>query len=569
MKTWRVNLILILILFFGAAIIGRLIHVQILNYDFYRALAIGQHKLSQPITPNRGKIFVQDKTGNLYILATNKDSRFVFISPNQIEKKELVAQNLSQILNLEEESIWEKFEQEDDLFVVMKKKLTDEEIKNIEELKIAGIDLGTETLRYYPEENLASQILGFVGGENLGQYGIENFYEQELKGKEGLAEGEKSSKGYLVFFDSERSLPAQEGSDLILGIDFYIQSKAEELLREAKENLDIEDGQIIVLEPHSGKIIAAASLLNFNPNQYSDYDLEVFKNSLSQKIFEPGSVFKPITIASALNEGEITPQTTYIDKGFVEIGVDTIYNYNGKIYGKNTMTEVLEKSINTGAVFVEQKIPHNIFLDYIEKFGIFEKTNIDLQGEVSFENEEVKKGYEINFATASFGQGIGMTPIQLVRAFCVFTNGGKLIKPYLVEKIIKSDGTVLETQTEIQNPAVISQRTASKITAMLVSVVENGFAKQAKVPGYYIAGKTGTAQVPWSALGIEKEGYSDKTIQTFLGFAPAFNPKFLILVKLHNPKTRTAEYSAVPIFHNLAKYIIDYYQIPPDYETEL
>ncbi len=563
---WRINLTLILIIIFGATIIGRLIDVQILKHDYYRAFAKGQQILSQSIEPNRGDIFAQDKNGDLYILATNRDSEFVFVSPSQIEEQEKVATELSTILDLEKELILEKLSQKDDLFVVIKKRLREEEIEKIEELDLTGVYLDTEIYRYYPEEELASHVLGFVGGESLGQYGLEGFYEQTLKGEVGLMVGEKSSKGYLVFLDSKKSTPAEEGSDLILGIDFYIQSKAEELLRNAQENLGIKDGQVLVLDPNSGKIMASASLLNFNPNQYFDYDFEAFMDSFSQKIFEPGSVFKPITMAAAIEEGKITPQTTYIDEGFVKIGPDTIFNYDERVYGETTVTEVLEKSINTGAVFAEQTIPHGVFLDYIERFGIFEETGIDLQGEVSFQNEELKKGYEINFATAAFGQGIGMTPIQLARAFCVFANGGRLIKPYLVEKIVKSEGTVLETRPEIQNSQVVSQRTASKLTAMLVSVVENGFGKGAKVPGYYIAGKTGTAQVSWSALDIKKEGYSNETIQIFIGFAPAFNPKFLILVKLDNPKTRTAEYSAVPLFQNLAKYIIDYYQIPPDYE---
>lgn len=563
---WRINITLIFIIIFGAAIIGRLIDVQILEHEHYLAQAMGQQKLFRSVEPNRGDIFAQDKNGDRYILATNKDSELVFVYPGQIEEPEKVATELSVALDLEKEFILEKINQRDSLFEIVKKRLTKEEAEKIEELDLAGVYLRTEIYRYYPEEELASHVLGFVGGEGSGQYGLEGFYEQELKGEVGLTVGEKSSTGYLVFLDAEKSIPAEEGSNLILGIDYYIQSEAERLLRNAQENLDIEDGQVLVIDPHSGKIITLASLSNFNPNQYSDYNLESFMDSFSQKLFEPGSVFKAITMASAIEEGEITPQTTYVDKGFVKIGPDTIYNYDERVHGEISMTEVLEKSVNTGAVFAEKSIPHKTFLAYIEKFGIFEGTSIDLQGEVFSTNEELKKGYEVNFATAAFGQGIEMTPVQLVRAFSVFANGGKLVKPYLVEKITKADGTIVETKPEIQNSQVISQRTASKLTAMLVSVIENGFGKKAKVPGYYVAGKTGTAQVPWSALGIKKSGYSDKTVQVFIGFAPAFNPRFLILVKLGNPKTRTAEYSAVPLFHNLAKYIIDYYQIPPDYE---
>ena len=228
------------------------------------------------------------------------------------------------------------------------------------------------------------------------------------------------------------------------------------------------------------------------------------------------------------------------------------------------MTNVLEKSINTGAVFAETQLGEAFFLNYIEKFGFFEKTGIDLP-EIYSENRVIKNGREINFATASFGQGIEMTPMQLARAYCAIANGGKLIKPYLVEKILENGNLVKEIQLETSLP-IISSKTSRQLTAMLVSVIENGYGKSAKIPGYYIAGKTGTAQVAFSNLGINKEGYSEKTIQTFVGFAPAFDPKFLILIKLDNPKAKTAEYSAVPIFHDLAEYIIHYWQIPPDYE---
>lgn len=566
MRNLRASLIFIIIFIFGATIIGRLFYIQVLKHKDYLSLAKGQQVLFESINPNRGEIFARDKSDGHYILATNKESNYVFASLEEISNQEETVEKLSKIINLEKDKISEAFKQQGSAFVLIKEDLTKEEKESIKNLKIKGIYLDDKILRYYPEGEFCSNILGFFGGEGIGQYGIEAFYDKELRGQEGLIRGEKSSKGDLVFFDSEKSSLPEEGFDLILNIDFYIQLKAEELLKKAKEDLDIENGQIIVQDPKTGKIIAIASLLNFNPNEYSKYDFSVFINSVSQKIFEPGSVFKPLTMAIGLEEGKITPQTTYIDEGFVKVGPDKIYNYDKRVYGERTMTEVLEKSINTGAVFVEEQIPHDVFLAYIEKFGIFDKTNIDLQSEVFSKNEELKKGYELNFTTAAFGQGIEMTPIQLVRAFSVIANGGKLMKPYLVEKIIKKNGETIEIQSEIQNLSVISQNTASKITAMLVSVVENGFGKKAKVQGYYIAGKTGTAQVSWSSLGISKAGYSDKTVQSFIGFAPAFDPKFLILVKLDNPKTKTAEYSAVPIFHDLAKYIVDYYQIPPDYE---
>lgn len=538
MRNWRINLIFFLFLIFGAAIISRLIFLQILNRNFYKALSQGLHSSFQETQIERGEIFLKDGEP----LAINIDLPFVFASPRKIEKLEETAEALSQILNLDKNSVLEKLKK-DNFYSLLKRKLTQKEVDDLKKSKFAGVYLEEEKVRYYPQENLASQLIGFLGAQGTGQYGLEESFNDILENGQ----------------DTE----AKKGPDLILTIDYNIQFKAEKLLQEAKENLEIESGQIIVIEPNSGKILTLAHFPNFNPNQYEKYakeeNLEIFKNSVTQKLFEPGSVFKPMTMAGALNEGKITPETTYHDPGEIKIGGYKIYNYARRTYpGELTMTNVLEKSINTGAVFAETQLGEALFLNYIEKFGFFEKTGIDLP-EVYSENEEFKKGYEINFATASFGQGIEMTPIQLARAYCVIANGGKLIKPYLVEKILENGNLVKEIQLETSLP-IISSKTSRQLTAMLVSVIENGYGKSAKIPGYYIAGKTGTAQVAEGGV------YSpDKSIQTFVGFAPAFDPKFLILIKLDNPKTKTAEYSAVPIFHDLAEYIIHYWQIPPDY----
>ncbi|MFH1462303.1 MAG: penicillin-binding protein 2 [bacterium] len=535
---WRINLILAIVFLFGIGLLGRLFFIQVLQGDFYKALSQGLHNLGEEAIEERGEIFFK----NGEPLAVNIDWPLVFSSSEKVENKVETAEKLAEILDLEQGFILEKLEK-DSLYSVIKKKLTVKEVESLKELNLAGIHLDKESGRYYPQEAMASQLIGFLDADQKGQYGLEGYYEEILQG--------------------ERKSP---GSDLFLTVDYSIQFTAEKLLEGLKESLDIEGGEIIVIEPNSGKILALANFPNFNPNQYSEVeDFDVFQNSPSQKIFEPGSVFKAITMAGALNEEAITPQSTYFDQGCLKISGYNICNYEERTYpGELTMTNVLEKSINTGAVFAEKELGHNLFLKYIGNFGIFEPTGIDIQ-EISPENRELKQGREINFATASFGQGIEMTPLQLIRAYSAIANGGKLIKPYLVEKIVKKEES-LEIQPELEKESVISSKTASQLTAMLVNVVENGFAKSAQIPGYYVAGKTGTAQISFAALNIDKEGYSDKTWQTFIGFAPAFNPQFLILVKLDNPKTRTAEYSAVPVFYNLAKYIIDYYQTPPDYE---
>jgi cell division protein FtsI/penicillin-binding protein 2 len=574
MKFWRINLIAIFLTLFSFILITKLFFIQIKDHNYWKALAQGQQKVFDDVEGERGRIFLENQKGEIKLLplAVDKDWELVFVSPKEIIKKggnfEEVSQNLSQILKEDKEVILKKIEdgdKKDSFYVLIKNKLTPEQVRELKNKNLPGVFIEKETLRYYPQEEFACHVIGFVGGDKKGQYGIEGYYDEFLRGSRGIQEGDKSAWGYFIRIVSS---PAEKGSDLVLTLDYNIQSMAELLLKEAKKNLDFESGQIIVADPQDGKILAMAEFPTFNPNQYTkESNLDIFKNSSVQKIFEPGSVFKVITMVAGLDAKVITPQTKYIDEGVIKIGGYRIYNYGQRAYGEKTMTEVLEKSINTGAVFVERKLGHQTFLHYIEKFGFFEPTGITLQGEVFSNNINFKKGYETNFATASFGQGIEITPIQLVRAFMAIANGGKLVKPYIIKKIIK-DGKEIIYRPQIPSETVVSPEAINQVTAMMVNVVENGYGKAAKVPGYYIAGKTGTAQVSFSSLGIKKAGYSEKTIQSFIGFAPAFNPRFVILVKLDNPKARTAEYSAAPIFGKLAKYIIDLWQIPPDYDLE-
>ncbi|MFH1582410.1 MAG: penicillin-binding protein 2 [bacterium] len=535
MKQWRITFVLIFIFLFGGYILSKLFFIQVLNDDFYKALAKGQalYNLEETVIEARGEIFF--KGGEP--LAVNVEWPLVAISPTEIKDKEDTAVKLATILEIDQDSLSKKVNG-DDIYLILKRKISQKEIEEIKVLDIKGVYLQKELGRYYPQEDLASQLVGFVNAEGLGQYGLEEYYDDVLRGKRKEA-----------------------GKDIYLTIDYAVQFTAEQLLKEAKENLKIEGGEIIVINPSTGEIVAMATYPNFNPNSYSEVsDISIFQNSATQKIFEPGSIFKPITMAGALDMGIITPNTTYEDPGMIEIGKWTIYNFERRIYpGLITMTQVLEKSINTGAVFVEQKLGNSNFLKYVENFGFFEPTGIDLE-ETYSENKEFRKGYEINFVTVAFGQGIEITPIQLVKAFSVIANGGKLMEPHIVSKIDEE-----ETKPKVLEDGVISEKASSQLTAMLVSVVEEGYGRPTKIPGYYIGGKTGTAQMSWSALGINKSGYSDKTWQSFIGFAPAFDPQFVALVKMNNPQTKTAEFSAVPNFKKMMKYLIDYYQIAPDY----
>ena len=563
MKSWRLSLVLFFIFCFAAIIIGRLFYLQILNHKFYQSQALGQQAGFKEVKGSRGEIFSQNSkeslgsfsSGAIKSLAINEEKWQIFATPKQIKDKDSFADVLGKSIQEPKESITAALEKSDS-YAVIKKDLSVQDIEKIKKLKLEGLYSEVVTSRYYPESGFASQVIGFLGGDGSGQYGIEGYYDNVLSGKTGIKE---EKRGFDIV--NSEDLSYLDGSDLYLTLDYNIQFQAELLLKEAKHNIDIDSGQIIVLKPDSGRILAMANFPSFDSNKYyKEHNLDIFQNATIQKIFEPGSVFKPFTMATALNESKVSPDTKFQDTGFVKIGPDTVYNFDHKKYDTQDMSGILEKSINTGAVFLSQHIGRQTFLEYINNFGFNDKTSVDLQGEVNSKNEILRTGSDFGFATAAFGQGIEMTPLELARAFCVFANGGRMVKPYVVEKIVH--GQEEENIAPKVSSPVISQKTVSEVTKMLINVVERGFGSGAKIPGYYLAGKTGTAQIPLKG----KRGYeANKTVQSFIGFGPALKPQFLILVKLDNPKVPQSSLSAAPIFKKLSQYIIDYWQIPPDY----
>ncbi len=557
MKNWRISFIFYLVVIVGAAIIGRLFYLQVVNHKFYQAQALGLQSAFQEVVGARGEIFFKNNSKSL---AINNDKWSVSVNPTETEDADVTATELAKIIKDTKENILSKINNGGS-YVLIKNKLTEEEVASIRSLKLAGIHIETQSGRYYSQNKIASQVVGFLGGGGLGQYGLEGYYDNILKGEESFSQ----NPGGLVFFNTDNLDPSSlDGSDLYLTIDYNIQYQAESILKEAKKDFGIDAGQIIVMEPQTGKIVALANFPGFDPNQYAkEKDLGIFQNSAIQKVYELGSVLKPITVAIALNEGRISTDTTYRDEGCVMVGKQNICNFDRTAkYGTQTTTQLLEKSLNTGAVFVSQQIPHDVYLDYIDRFGFGEKTGVDLQGEVASGNSNLRNGGDVNFATASFGQGIELTPLQLITAFCPIANGGKLVRPYVVDKIVNNQREEVPTNTKIVRE-VITPKTSSEVTTMMISVVDNGVANKAKVPGYYIAGKTGTAQV----ANEGRLGYDPaKTIHSFIGFAPALNPRFIAYIKFDNPKGKSSGTTAAPAFSKLAQYILNYWQIPSDYE---
>ncbi|MFH1583097.1 MAG: penicillin-binding protein 2 [Candidatus Falkowbacteria bacterium] len=432
------------------------------------------------------------------------------------------------------------------------------------ELKIDGIGFAESSFRFYPEENIGSNILGFVGyvgDKQQGRYGLEEFFDQELAGSLGSIKIERDAKGEPIIINDREYNKADDGSDLILTVNRSIQFMACQKLNEAVAKHGADGGSIIILEPVTGAVLAMCSSPDYDGNNYQNAeDIKVFTNPAIFSQYEPGSIFKVITMAMALDQEKVTPQTTYDDTGQVIISKYKIENSDRKANGVQTMSEVLEKSLNTGAIFVMRSIGPDLFSEYVKKFGFGEKTGIELEGESKgdIKNLIKKPVGELYAATASFGQGLAATPIQMVTAFQALANNGIMMQPYIVKEIIKPDGSKIETKPKTVG-RIISEKTAAILGGMMVNVVENGHGKLAGVKGYYVAGKTGTAQVPAKDGGYQAGAH----IGSFAGFAPADNPKFVMLVRIDQPRdVAWAESSAAPLFGELAEYMLNYWQVP-------
>ena len=348
-------------------------------------------------------------------------------------------------------------------------------------------------------------------------------------------------------------------SDVVLTIDRNVQAFVEDSLEAVIERYDATAGSVIVQDVQTGKIIAMADSPSFDPNEYGSADTASFQNSPVQRPFEPGSSFKPFTMAMGLDTNEVTPQSTYTDYGSTEIAGYTIRNFTDVPFGTVTMTRVLEKSINTGTMHVQRKVGNDRFLEYLINFGFSQRTGIDLPGEGTGDVGNLYSGRDINFMTASFGQGITVTPLQMAVGFSAIANGGKLLKPYVVDSIIRDDLVVYQAEPETVG-IPIRQSTARQLQVMLTSVVDNGFDK-ARIPRYDVAGKTGTAQI-----ADPEGGYlEDDHIHSFAGFFPSTTEaRYTVVIILERPKGVTfASDSLSPVFKDIALFLINYFRIPP------
>ncbi len=569
-KVFRKRMVVLtVLLFLSFAIIAlRLSALQLAQGGDFRVQADGQRTSLNTIPAVRGEIKIGDRfSGQPDTVATTIKKPLVYAVPESMTDREGVAKALAPILGMSEQDILDKTADKTKKYVPLKKQLSDEDKQKIEDLHLNGIAFDDESIRFYPEGNFMSQLLGYVGykgdsgTEKTGIYGIEQAFNKYLEGTPGSSATEKSAGGTWIFGARRDQVNAVDGDTILLTIDKTIQFKAENVLKTAVEKNLADSGSIIIMDPKTGAIQAMATYPSFDPNNYAKVESpDVYNNQVTMGAYEPGSIFKSITLAAALNEGKITANTTYNDTGHVDASGYTIENSDHKGHGIQTMTQALEQSLNTGMVFAKSQIGNKTFKEYVERFGFGKKLDFDVPESKGDLSNLKDPNIAINFDTASFGQGISMTPLQMAAAYSAIANGGKMMKPYVVASRITANGQVFNTEPKsIAQP--ISVETASTLSAMLVNVVENGHGKKAAVKGYYVAGKTGTAQVPRE----DGHGYIEgDNIGSFAGFAPVEDPRFVMLVRINHPRTVSfAETTAAPAFGELAQYLLQYYNVIP------
>lgn len=565
---WRMRALVFFVCFSAAVIVGRLYVLQVLARDKYEKMAENQHNISEEIDPERGTIYLRDHE-TTYPLAVNREASLLYVVPKEIQEADRVASELAPIAQMDSSLIREKMTDKEGAFKIIKHRLSDEEADRVRGLRLKGVYLLPEFYRYYPGKELASQVVGFVGYQDDhfgGRYGVEAAWEGKLRGNSGSVVQEKDAGGRWIPISDREMTPAENGQSLVLTINREVQYEVEKILSEAVAEYEAEGGTVVVMEPSTGKILAMASNPSFDPNDYATSDVSHFLNPAISLPYEPGSVIKPITVAIGIEEGKIEPDTTYVDTGQVTESGFTIHNAEDKVYGLQTMTQALEESINTGMIYIEKLVGNQRFGEYLRRFGFGEKTGVELPAELAGNLRNLNNPKAtLQFFTASFGQGVTATPLQLVSAYSVLANGGTLMRPHIVDQIISSDGDIQDIPPE-EVRRVVSEATAKKMGTMLRSVVTNGHGKRADVPGYLVGGKTGTAQV----AKTDGKGYEDgKAIGSFVGYAPINNPHFVVAVKIINPKgVQWAESTAAPVFGKVMKFLLEYAKIKPTEEVK-
>lgn len=551
----------------------RLVYLQVIRHGAFTAEASTSQSRKFAIPAERGQIYAYDGDQTTP-LVLNETFKAVYADPSLIKNKQKVAEEVADALGGSTKDYLTKLKTKGN-YVVLAQKVTTSAGEKLRKKDLLGVGIADKVYRTYPEGNLAAQVLGFVNNDGKGQYGVEGFMNKELGGVDGLRQVKTDTKGNPIAIAGSVERPATDGKSYVLTIDRNIQAQAELSLEAGVKNVRAKSGSVIIMDPNSGAIKAMANYPTFDPADYSKInDYSIFSNSVVADQFEPGSGFKMFTMAAGLDAGKVKPETTYNDTGKVELDGRVINNSHDKAWGVQNMADVIEKSLNTGVVFVLRSLGGNpdvinlagkkVLYSYFQKFGFGKVTGVEQTGEaLGAVNQPTKvSGNDVNYANMTFGQGISATMIQMVAAAAAISNGGKLYQPQLVAGVMNGD-QVKPFTPKVINSNVISKDAADKLTTMMEKVVQGkyGSGYKARMAGYTIAGKTGTAQIP----NPNGKGYrEDKNIGSFIGWAPSKSPKFIMMVRINEPNVSGfAESTTVPVFADIAKWLVTYMQISP------
>lgn len=536
---------------------ARLFYWQVIRSQSLSELARKQSLETLEIPALRGQIFASDN----FPLATNTISHLVYANPKLARDKKKYSDNLAKILGVDPASISAKLTQ--NLFwVKLAENLDPIKKEEIAKLNLPGIGFEQQYTRFYPEASMAAHLIGFVGrddqGRDHGYFGIEGEYNSQLSGRDGAKYGVRDALGNEILGDV-REVSEIDGRTIRLTLDRTVQYFVDTKLAEGVKKYGADGGSAVVLDSETGAVLAMASYPTFNPEKYYEADPSTYKNPVLSSLYEPGSTFKVLVMASAIDLGRVKSDTRCtICAGPIQMGEYKIKTWDDKYNAGATMNDVIVHSDNVGMVFVGQKIGVKNMVSYLKRFGLGSPTGIDLQGEATGVVREPESWYPIDLATVSFGQGVSLTPIQLTAAVNSLANDGEMVAPYVVSQIMTPDGKTIDIRHE-RRGRTVSAVAAKTVTSMMVNAVEYGEAKWTKIPNYKIAGKTGTAQIPLA-------GHYDpnQTVASFVGFFPASKPKITMLVLLNHPTTSIyGSETAAPIFFNIARDLIKYYNLPP------
>ncbi|PJE69828.1 hypothetical protein COU97_03045 [Candidatus Shapirobacteria bacterium CG10_big_fil_rev_8_21_14_0_10_48_15] len=567
---------LLLIIFFGGGILiaARLFYWQVLHADGLATAAEQQHWVSFEIPAKRGEILAQDS----FPLVANQESFLLFASLTDLEASptQIAAQIAPYLLTDQEKQVEDKqavllpkenllkqrLQRQDLVWVPLEHKISLATKKALEALAIAGLGFEEEQTRSYPEASGAAHLLGFVGadvnGRDKGYFGLEGYYDLELRGRAGVMRREKDASGKPILVGEVDQEPQKDGRVLVTTIDRTVQFLLEEKLKAGLAKYGAAGGSIVVMDPRSGAILGMASLPSYDPAKFGEFDKQLYPNPAIAAGYEPGSTFKTLVMAAALDAGAVKPETR-CDRcaGPRRIAEYSIETFDGQYYPDTTMTAVIEHSDNVGMIFTAEKLGLDKTYAYLQKFGLGQATGIDLEEETVPELRPKNDWRLIDLATASFGQGVAVTPLQMVRAVGAIANGGLLVQPYVVDRVVSEKGNEVIKHSAPQR--VIKKTTAQVLTEMMVNAADKAWFARLKPKGFRIAGKSGTAQIP--VAGHYDEG---RTIGSYIGFAPADDPQFIMLIVLNDPtSSEWGANTAAPLWMEIAQELFVYYGLMP------